>query len=125
MIATQGSKMNPLDKYFMVKNLDLADGGEYSEALKRQIPPHILPPKEGEQRTPQPIPPQMQMIQAKIQSEQSKQAVDKAKTQVQMLTTRLRLMEIAKETKDSDQEVRKIVVDELNRAFNPAVNNLE
>jgi hypothetical protein len=34
-------------------------------------------------------------------------------------------MEIAKETKDSDQEVRKIVVDELNRAFNPAVNNLE
>ena len=39
MIATQGSKMAPLDKYFTVKNMDLADGGEYAEALKRQIPP--------------------------------------------------------------------------------------
>ena len=65
------------------------------------------------------------MIQAKIKSEQGKQALDQAKIQVQQQTTRLRLMEIAKETKESDKEVRKIVVDELNRAFNPAVNNLE
>ena len=125
ILATQGQKMNPLDKYFAVKNLDLADGGEYAEALKRQIPKQVLPPKEGEQRSDPPVPPQLQLLQQKAKTEQGKQQFNTLKQQSEMLRIKLEMMKIAQATKDTDKEMHKIAVEELQRAFNPSISNVE
>jgi hypothetical protein len=118
-LAVQGQRMSALDKYFAVKSLDLADGGEYAEALKRQIPSWQLPPKEGEQRVDPPMNPQMKLVAAKIETEQ-------AKLKQQELHMRLRMIEIAKEIQDKgdkaakeEKELRKIVIDELQYVFVP------
>ena len=120
MLAVQGQKMNPLDKYFAIKHLDLADGGEYAEAVKATIPEWLLPPKEGENRVKPPENPQQALIKMKTQVEQ-------AKLQQQGLHMKLRMIEIAKELQDKgekanedEKKLRLIVIDELQKAFGPS-----
>ena len=112
-VAVQGQKMSPIDKYFVVKNLNLSDGGEYADALRGMIPPHILPPKEGDKPRPkQPIPPQMQLVMAKSETEKLKQ-------QATILKTKESLMKIAKESKNKDDEIYRIALRALSDVFTP------
>ena len=112
-IAVQGQRMNPLDKYFMVKSMNLADGGEYADALRSQIPPHILPPKEGEKPRPTPPPPpQMQLLMSKAKTEELKQ-------QALILKTKESLLKIAQENKKSDNEIYRIALKALQDVFTP------
>jgi hypothetical protein len=112
MLAVQGQKMNPVDKYFAVKNMNLADGGEYADVLRNMIPPHILPPKEGEVRPKQPIPPQMQLLLLKGETEKLKQ-------QNLQLKTKAEIMKIAQMSKETDKEMRKIALQTLGQVFAP------
>ena len=112
-VAIQGQKMNPLDKYFVVKNLNLSDGGEYADALRNQIPTHILPPKEGEKPRPKPpVPPQLQLVMAKSETEKLKQ-------QAMILKTKESLLKIAKENKNKDDEIYRIALKALSDVFTP------
>jgi hypothetical protein len=120
IVATQGQKMNPVDKYFTVKNMNLADGGEYADTLRRMIPPHILPPKEGEPARPQPpVPPQMQLLMQKAKTEELKQNNAKIKEQNIMLQTKAKLLEMAKESDKTDKEVRRIALQAISDVFSP------
>jgi Phage P22-like portal protein len=110
-VAVQGAKMNPLDKYFIIKNMSLSDGGEYATALRNQIPPHILPPKEGEKRPQIPQPPQLQLMMAKAETEKLKQ-------QNLMLKTKHEMMKMAKD-KETDKETRKLILKTLAEVYSP------
>ncbi len=113
LLAVQGQKMNPVDKYFAVKNMNLADGGEYADVLRSMIPEHILPRKEGEKRPRAPVPPQMQLLMLKAETEKLKQ-------QNFQLKTKAEIMKIAQMTKENDKEMRKIALETLSQVFGPA-----
>jgi hypothetical protein len=118
-IAMSSAKMNPIDKYFTVKNLDFPGSDEYAEAVKKTLPPGIIPPKEGE-RPPQPLPPppQMQALMLKTQVEGERMKTEKLKQQVA-------LARLLKETKETDTDVRRTVLNllaEINAPAHPADN---
>ena len=78
--AASSAKMNPIDKYFIAKNMDWPGSTEYIEGLKKMLPPGLLQPKPGDQ-PPQPMPPspQMQLAMEKEKTEQLKQLALMAK----------------------------------------------
>ena len=112
-LAIQGKTMNPVDKYYAVKNMSLADGGEYAETLRRMIPPHIMPPKPGEpERPPMPVPPQMQLLMAKAETEKLKQ-------QAMIMKAKESILKIAEASKDTDKEIRKIALQAIADVLTP------
>jgi hypothetical protein len=112
-LATQGQRMNALDKYYAVKHLDLGDGGEYEESLKRLIPPWMLPPKEGEQRAQAPENPQQQLAKAKIMTEQAKLKQQELHMKLRMIEIQKELVDKGEKAIDEEKELRKIINDEL------------
>lgn len=97
-IAMASGQMAPLDKYFLLKTLDNPVALEWSDAVRKTIPPGVLPPKPGEQppQPPQPSPQEMfamemqrlemqnkqfelQIQMQKLQNEQDKQVTEQSK----------------------------------------------
>ncbi len=113
------SRMSPIDKYFILKNSDFPGADEYAEVVRRMIPPNLLPPKEGDVPVPPlPPPPQVMVVQAKVQLNMAKMQTEKIKLQKA-------LVELQKEMKDSDAGVKKQILDllsELNAPVHPADN---
>jgi Phage P22-like portal protein len=121
-LAAYISKLSPLDKYYILKNQDIPDADEYADAVRKMIPPNILPPKAEEKPLPQQQPtPQMQAMMLKMQVEQEKMKTEKARQQVA-------LAKLYKESKETETEIRKEIISilqELHAPFHPADNLLQ
>ena len=114
-LITAARQVHPLDKYYLAKNIDFpgSDSTEYVEALRKMVPPNLLPPKEGEKPQPQaPPPPQAQVLMLKMQTEQAKMKTEQARQQVSLA----RLMN---ETKETDREIRQTILKILSELHSP------
>ena len=106
-IATVGAKMNPIDKYFTVKNMDFYGADEYADTVRRMIPPNIMPPKEGDKpMPPAPPSPQVMIAQTKMQTEQ-------VKGQRETVKLRIDLLKLLHEMRDEKTEVRQEILKTL------------
>ena len=97
--------MNPIDKYFILKNCDFPGADEYAQVIRRMIPPNILPPQPGQPPTPPPpVPPKQQVDLAKTQVAMAQQKTEQIKLQVE-------LAKLEKEIGDSNGEIKKQILD--------------
>lgn len=91
----------------IVENLDIKDSDVLAERLRKMLPPGMAKPKPGQEPSPPPPPsPQMQLVAGKMKTEQAKQ-------QKEMLKTKVEMVRLLKETKETDREVRKQILDVL------------
>jgi len=114
-IAT-ATQMNPVDKYFIIKNSDFPGSDEYANVIKRMIPPGILPPEEGGVPVPQGPNTAEQMEEKKLKLEEMKARTEQLKLQLQTL----KLME---QIKGGEANIRKEIIDiqrELESPTHPA-----
>ncbi len=75
-IAMASKGMNPLDKYYTVKNLDFMGADQWAEAIRKTLPQGLVPPRPGEPPAqPLPPPPAMQVELEKLKLEQAKVAL--------------------------------------------------
>lgn len=78
--------MNPVDKYFTVLNMNWVGSEDYAEAIRKQIPYGILPPKAGETPPPPPPPdPSLQVAMLKLQVETERLRTERGRQMVSMI----------------------------------------
>jgi Phage P22-like portal protein len=113
-IAQFSGNMNPVDKHFIITNLDFPGAQEWSEAVRKQIPEGLLPPKEDEEPTPpkQSTPEQME-AQLKLQLDMEKIKVEKMKLQLETL-------KVQNELAQTQDAMRSVALDTLGEAMAPA-----
>ena len=88
----------------IVKSLDVNGADEMAERLKRLLPPGLIRPKPGEPvQPPMPPSPQLLLVMAKAQTEMIKQKKEDLKTKVEMIR-------MYKEAKETDTEIRKEIL---------------
>ena len=94
-------------------NMDFKDADKLSKRLEKTLPMGLREQKEGEP-PPQPLPPppQVQVLMEKTKTEQIKQ-------QVQTLAAKLKIIEIYKETKETEVEMRKLILKVLAELTGP------
>lgn len=110
------SRMNPIDKYFILKNSDFPGADDYAEVVRRMIPPNLLPPKDGEAPVPPAPPaPQVMVAQAKVQLDMAKIETEKIKLQRALVQLQKEMSEGDKELKDKILEV----MSELSKPYHP------
>jgi Phage P22-like portal protein len=91
----------------IMANIDIKDADKLSKRLEKTLPMGLREQREGEPPPqPMPPPPQVQVLMEKVKTEQAKQ-------QVQQLTLKLRMIEIYKETKETEVEMRKLILKTL------------
>lgn len=114
-IAMASGTMNPLDKYFLVKNMDWPGSDEYAEAIRKTVPPGLLPPKPGEQ-PPQPPPPPppdpVQMAELEVKKLDRQLQIEKMKTE--RARQRVALTKMYNETQQSETKIRAEIMKTLN-----------
>lgn len=112
-MAPAFATMNPLDKYYIVKNLDFMDAEEYSDAIRKTIPPGVLPPKEGEAPTPPPqVPPKQQAEILRVEFE-----IERLKTE--RMRQQAALAKLAAELNDGS-DIRQVVIKVLKELQQPS-----
>jgi hypothetical protein len=112
--ASVSGKMNPVDKYFIAKNMDFAGAKEYVKTLKKTMPQGLIDPQPGEIPTqPPPPPPQMVLMMAKIEKE-------KLGAQVQLAKLKKEGVEIQKESNLTESRIKQIFLDMMYELNHPA-----
>jgi hypothetical protein len=109
------AKMNPVDKYFVAKNLDCPGADEYVDALKKTLPPGILPPEagqEGQQAPPPPPSPEMMLNMAKLETQ-------KLQAQVQLEKLKAEQAKAQQEAQLTESGVRSVVIQVLKELHAP------
>ncbi len=94
----------------LFENLDFKDADRCASIFRRLAPPGLFPLKENEVPYKPPMQPQVMALMQKAKTEQQKEKTAQAKEQVALLTARVKLVELYKELKESDHEVRKQVL---------------
>lgn len=108
--------MNPVDKYFIIKNSDFPGSDEYAEVIKRTIPPGVLPPEEGGAPMPQGPNTAEQLDMQKIK-------LDEMKARTEQMKLQLQIVKLKKEIEGDKGGVRKEILgmlQELNAPEHPA-----
>jgi hypothetical protein len=98
--------MNPVDKYYYLKNADWEGSDELAEAVRKQIPYGVLPPRPGEKPPPPPQPDpaqqvelQIKMLDREVQRAKQINEAERLKTErVKQLKEALRIQQDAKES---------------------------
>ena len=97
----------------IVENLDIAGANKFAARYRKVIPPRLLELKPGETPPPPPpIPPQMQLMMEKTNTEKIKQQKEQLKTRVEMIR-------LYKETKETDKELRNEILKVLKELHAP------
>lgn len=112
-MAPAFATMGPLDKYFIVKNLDFPGADEYAEAVRKTVPPNVLPPKEGEQPPPPPpVPPKTQAEILRVEFE-----IERLKTE--RLRQQATIARLYTDLKEGQIDVKKAILDTLQELQGP------
>jgi hypothetical protein len=97
----------------VVENLDINGAQKLAARLKKTLPPRLLELKPGEQpMPPPPVPPQIQMLMAKTETEKIKQ-------QKELLRTKVEMIRLYKETKETDKGLRDEILKVLEQLHAP------
>lgn len=99
--------MNPVDKYFIVRNMDFPGSDEYATVIKRMIPPGLLPPEPGDP------PQQPQGPSMEEQESMAKIELDKGKAETEKLKLQLQALKLQKEIGEDKSNIRKDVIELL------------
>ena len=95
-IAAASSTMTPLDKYYLLKNMDFSGANEWADSIRKTLPPGVIPPQEGDQ--PQKPPPPSPQEQFAMQMQQAEKQIKMLEYQVQ-----IKKMETEKERRQTEQ----------------------
>lgn len=108
--------MSPLDKYYVIKNVDWFGSDEYAEAIRKTIPPGVLPLRPGEKPPPPPPPdPRLQVELAKLKVQEGERYLQVEKMKTERARQRVQLVKMLTEMKESDINARKAIMDNLER----------
>jgi len=119
--ATVSNAMNPVDKYFTVKNLDFPGADEYSEVLKRMLPSGLIEPKPGDKPLPPPPlpPPPSPDVVAEAQKDNAYAQLALLRAEVEKIKIQTELIKYAKELSDTkneeDNKIKNVVLDILQK----------
>ena len=97
-------------------NLEVLGAEEIAKRRRKMLPKGLVEPKQGEKPFQMPPPPQILLLQAKVQTEQEKTKKEQLKTKVEMI-------KLYKETQESEHEIRAqilAVLKELHAPVHPA-----
>jgi hypothetical protein len=95
----------------LLRNFDFLGADEASDRLERTLPPGMKRFKPGDvPKPPMPPAPQAVLLQAKAQTEQIKAQKEKIKAEVEMIKMKTELVKQLKETKETDQNIRKEII---------------
>jgi hypothetical protein len=98
----------------LVKNMDFLGAEEIAQRLAKTLPPGMKKLAPGEEPPPPPpIPPQMRLVLEKAQTEKIKQQKEMVKQQVELIRLKTELVKNYKESKETDTEIRKEILNVL------------
>jgi hypothetical protein len=112
-LATVDKRIMAVGGDLIVRNMDFQHSDELADRLEKTMPPGMVPPKEGKPPVqPMPPPPQAQLLMQKAKTEALKQ-------QREVIKTKVELVKMLKETRETEGEVRKQIIKVLDELTNP------
>jgi hypothetical protein len=106
-----GSLLERIAPDLVIKNFDFLEADEFARRAKKILPAGLVEPKPGDPPSkPLPPAPAVQLMMAKSQTEQAKQ-------KTQQVALQVKLVQLYKETKETDTEVRSQILEILNQLY--------
>jgi len=111
--------MNPIDKYYYLKNADWEGASELAEAVRKQIPYGILPPRPGEKPPPPPQPDPIQQTELQIKMldrevQRAKQINEAERMKTERVKQLKEALKIQQDAKESDVKIKTEIARTIN-----------
>lgn len=105
--------ISKIGRDILVGNMDFMGSDDLAARLKKTVPPGMIELKAGEEPPkPLPPPPQVVLLQSKVQSEQMRQ-------KVAMVQYQVKLLQLYKESKETDTNLRQEIIKVLAELHSP------